>query len=128
MANLNLNKVIFGGRVVKDIELKQTQSGISACDFTIAINRKNNQETDFFTCKAFKSNAEFISRYFHRGSSIVIIGQLQNRKWQDKSGNERTTTELLVDEAYFVDSKGEMQGQPQAQQMEELDDSDSLPF
>ena len=127
MANLNLNKIICAGRITKDIELKQTQSGISACDFTIAINRKNNQETDFFTCKAFKSNAEFISRYFHKGSSILVIGQLQNRKWQDKSGNERTTTELLVDEAYFVDSKGEMQGQPKPQ-MEELSDEDSLPF
>ena len=80
MANLNLNKCILAGRITKDIELKQTQSGISACDFTIAINRKNNQETDFFTCKAFKSNAEFISRYFHKGSSILVIGQLQNRK------------------------------------------------
>lgn len=127
MANLNLNKIICAGRITKDIELKQTQSGISACDFTIAINRKNNQETDFFTCKAFKNNAEFISRYFHKGSSILVIGQMQSRKWQDKQGNERTTTELLVDEAYFVDSKGEMQGQPKPQ-MEELDDSDSLPF
>jgi len=111
MANLNLNKVILGGRLTADIELKQTPSGVSVCSFSIAVNRKGKEaQTDFIDCQAWRQTAEFISRYFKKGSSICIVGSIQKRTWQDQNGNNRYATEVIVDEALFVDSKNDAQG------------------
>lgn len=116
MANLNLNKVILAGRLTAEPELKQTQSGISVLSFSIAVNRRFSgrgedgqqaQQVDFINLVAWRQTAEFISRYFHKGSSICVTGSLQVRPWQDKQGQKRTSTEVIVDEAMFVDSKGE---------------------
>ena len=111
MANFNFNKVILGGRLTADIELKQTTSGISVCTFSLAVNRKTakdaEQKTDFITCQAWRQTAEFLSRYFKKGSSLCIVGSLQVREWEDKNGNKRYSTEVTVDEAMFVDSRGE---------------------
>lgn len=110
MANLNLNKVILGGRLTADVELKQTNTGISVCSFSIAVNRKaNNKVTDFIDIVAWRKTAEFIATYFCKGSSIVIVGELQKREWQDNQGNKRYATEVIADEAYFVDSQKESQ-------------------
>lgn len=112
MANFNFNKVILGGRLTSDIELKQTPSGVSVCSFSLAVNRKagNQQQTDFFDCTAWRSTAEFLSKYFKKGSSLCIVGQLQKREWTDQNGQKRYRTEIVVDEALFVDSKNESQG------------------
>ncbi len=112
-ANFNFNKVILGGRLTSDVELKQTQSGIPVCSFTVAVNRKasKNQETDFIKCNAWRATAEFISRYFRKGSSICVVGNIQQREWTDKDGNKRPITEVVVEEASFVDSKGDMQNE-----------------
>lgn len=111
MANFNLNKVILGGRLTSDVELKTTQGGISVCSFTIAVNRKTGkdkeQQTDFITCQAWRSTAEFISKYFSKGSSICVVGAIQTRNWEDQNGQKRYATEVVVDEAMFVDSKSE---------------------
>lgn len=109
MANLNLNKVILGGKLTADCELKQTQNGVSVTTFTIAINRRVGQEqkADFINCVAWRQTAEFVSKYFHKGSSICVVGNIQTRSYQDKNGNKRTATEVIVDEAMFVDSKSE---------------------
>ena len=111
MANFNLNKVILGGRITKDVELKQTTAGVEVVSFSIAVNRKyvaNGQQTaDFFDVTAWRQTAEFISRYFRKGSSICIVGSLQTRSWEDKNGNKRTVTEVVADEAMFVDSKSD---------------------
>lgn len=116
MANLNLNKVVLAGRLTAEPELKQTQSGISVLSFSIAVNRryvKSNdgqqaqQQTDFINLVAWRQTAEFISRFFHKGSSICVTGSIQVRPWQDQQGQKRYTTEVVVDEAMFVDSKGE---------------------
>ena len=121
MANFNMNKVILGGRLTGDPEMKQSQSGIAFATFSIAVNRRvsrqqdangmpvqNQQPTaDFFNCTAFRNQAEFICRYFHRASSICIIGQVQNNTYTDQQGNKRTYTNIVVDEAFFVDSKSE---------------------
>lgn len=120
MANLNLNKVVLGGRLTADPELKQTQSGISACSFSIAINRRyakegEQQQTDFIRCKAWRNTAEFISRYFRKGSSICIVGEIQTSSWTDQSGNKNYSTDILVNEAMFVDSKNDAQGAEAAQ-------------
>lgn len=122
MANLNLNKVVLAGRLTADPELKQTQSGISVLSFSIAVNRRYSgknadgqqaqQQTDFINLVAWRQTAEFISRYFHKGSSICVTGSIQVRPWQDQQGQKRTSTEVIVDEAMFVDSKGEASGNP----------------
>ena len=108
MANFNFNKVILGGRLTSDIELKQTNSGVSVCSFSVAVNRrtKDKQETDFITCNAWRQTAEFISKYFSKGSSICVVGSLQVRSWE-QNGQKRYSTEVVVDEAMFVDSKGD---------------------
>lgn len=114
MANLNLNKVILGGRLTADPELKTTQSGVSVLSFSLAINRKvgkdKDPQTDFITCQAWRQTAEFINQFFKKGSSICIVGNLQVRKWEDNNGQKRYATEVVVDEAMFVDSKSEAQG------------------
>ncbi len=127
MANFNMNKVILGGRLTGDPEMKQSQSGIAFATFSIAVNRRvarqqdangmpvqNQQPTaDFFNCTAFRGQAEFICRYFHRASSICIVGQVQNNTYTDQQGNKRTYTNIVVDEAYFVDAKSENGGYQQ---------------
>ena len=115
MSNLNLNKVVLAGRLTGDPELKQTQSGVSVTSFSIAINRRfvsrNNeqaeQQTDFINVVAWRQTAEFISRYFRKGSAICVTGSIQTRSWQDNQGQKRYATEVVVDEAMFVDSRNE---------------------
>ncbi len=113
MANFNFNKAILGGRLTADPELKQTQSGVPVCSFTVAINRRfqsktaEAQQTDFINVVAWRQQAEFVTRYFRKGSSICVVGQIQTRKYQDKDGNNRTSTEVVADEINFVDAKGE---------------------
>lgn len=136
MANLNFNKVILGGRLTADSELKQTPQGVSVTSFAIAINRKSNKDvTDFINCVAWRSTAEFISKYFHKGSSIVLDGEIQVRTWKDQQGKNRYATEVIVSDAYFVDSKGETEVPQQAFKtpnepcFEEIDNTDDdLPF
>lgn len=114
MSNLNLNKVVLAGRLTNDVELKQTQSGVSVCSFSIAVNRRlakdQEQTADFINCTAWRQTAEFISKYFHKGSSICIVGSIQTRSWKDNNGNNRYATEVVVDEAMFVDSRNDAQG------------------
>lgn len=112
MANLNLNKVILGGRLTVDPELKTTANGISVCGFVVAVNRRfktadGQQEADFITCTAWRQTAEFIAKYFTKGSAICITGTIQTRSWEDKDGNTRRATDVVADEAYFVESKAE---------------------
>lgn len=142
MANLNLNKVIEGGRLTTDPELKQTPSGISVTSFTIAVNRRGKSDvTDFFNVTAWRQTAEFICTYFRKGSSICIVGSLQNRQWEDKNGNKHISTEIVADEANFVDAKGENTHRADyddsgyetpapapAPKFEELGDDETLPF
>ena len=145
MANLNLNKVILGGRLTADVEMKQTASGVSVCSFSIAVNRKGSkeQQTDFINCTAWRQTAEFIGKYFRKGSSICVVGNLQVRNWQDQQGNKRYATEVVVDEALFVDSKNDATGATDATNgqayipdaytapqghFEPVADDDSLPF
>jgi single-strand DNA-binding protein len=109
MANFNLNKVILGGRITADIELKGTPAGVSVCQFTIAINRRGSKDgaTDFIDCVAWRQTAEFIAKYFSKGSSISIVGELQKRSYKAKDGTTRYITEVNATEAYFVDSKSD---------------------
>lgn len=151
MANFNINKVIIGGRMTADPELKQTPSGVAITSFIVAVNRryqaKDTQETqaDFINVTAWRGTAEFICKFFRKASSICIVGSIQTRSWTDPQGQKRYATEVLADEAYFVDAKGEGAAQaaaPGAQtaapyvpeqyqtppHFEELGDNEELPF
>ena len=117
-SNFNLNKVILGGRLTAQPELKQTQSGVPVTTFSIAVKRKvaasgQQPETDFFYATAWRGTAEFICRYFKKGSSICIIGSLNNRSWIDSNGVKKNATDIVVDEAFFVDSKDNLVGADQ---------------
>ena len=128
MSNLNLNKVVLAGRLTADPEMKQTTSGIHVCRFTLAVNRRYQQknadgspagqQADFISIVAWRQTAEFICRYFRRGSAICICGSIQTRSWKDGSGATRYATEIVADEALFVgvktDDGGEIapQGDP----------------
>lgn len=112
MANFNFNKVILGGRLTADPELKQTQNGIAVVSFSIAVNRRYNKdaqqnETDFFNVTAWRQTAEFVSRYFKKGSSICVVGTLQNRSWVDQQNTKHYRTDIVADEVMFVDSRSE---------------------
>ena len=147
MSNLNLNKVVLAGRLTSDPELKQTQAGVSVTSFSIAINRRKmadrEPETDFITCQAWRQTAEFIAKYFQKASAICVTGSIQTRSWTDKQGNKRYATEVVVEEAMFVDSKNASQGAeasspntylpdayktPQDSKFEEIAPNDDLPF
>ena len=116
MSCLNLNKVVLAGRLTNDPELKQTATGVSVLSFTLAVNRryasKNEQgesqtQADFISVVAWRNTAEFIARYFKKGSAICITGSIQTRSWQDQQGQRRYATEVVADEAMFVDSRSE---------------------
>ena len=113
MANLNLNKSIIAGRLPADPELKTTPSGVPVTSFTVAVNRsyraKNGEQpqADFINVTAWRQTAEFITRYFHKACSICIIGSIQTRSYTDKQGQKRYATEVVADEAHFVDAKGQ---------------------
>ncbi len=111
MANLNFNRVIMAGRLCADPELKTTQSGISVCTVNVAVNRPYSKDgaekqADFFTATFWRTNAETLSKFFRKGSSVMFEGSLQTRTWE-KDGQKHYATEILVDRLYFVDSKNE---------------------
>ncbi|MBE6607324.1 MAG: single-stranded DNA-binding protein [Ruminococcaceae bacterium] len=111
MANFNLNKVIIGGRLTADPELRQTSSGIPVSSFTVAVNRRTStegaQQADFINVIAWRNQAEFLCRFFHKGSSICVVGSIQTRSWTDQNNQKRYATEVVADEINFVDAKGE---------------------
>ena len=113
MANFNFNKVILGGRLTADPELKTTPSGVSVTSFTVAVNRRfqgkdsAESQADFITVTAWRQTAEFVTRFFRKASSISIVGSIQTRTWTDQQGQKRYATEVVADEAYFVDAKSE---------------------
>ena len=116
MSSLNLNKVVLCGRMTADPELKTTASGIAVVSFTLAVNRRYQskgadgaqaQQADFINVTAWRNTAEFISKYFHKGSAICITGSIQTRTWQDQNGQKRYATEVVADEAMFVESKAD---------------------
>lgn len=118
-----LNQVVIMGRLTKDPELRRTSSGIAVATFTLAVDRDfGEKETDFIDCVAWRQTGEFVSRNFFKGKMMVCHGSLQIRNWEDKNGNKRRNAEVIVDSAYFGDSKREAPSD-----LPEVDDPE-LPF
>ena len=109
MSNFNFNKVILGGRLTADPELKTTSTGITVVTVSMAVNRRTSkeQQTDFFRVTAWRTTAEFISKYFKKGSAICVVGSIQNNSYTDQQGQKRTFTDIVADEVMFVDSRSD---------------------
>ena len=111
-----LNHITLMGRLVRDPELRRTGSGIAVASFRIAVDRDyapkdgGERKADFIDCVAWRQTGEFISKYFTKGRMIVVDGRLEMRDWTDKDGNKRTSAEVIVDNAYFGDSKRDGEG------------------
>ena len=141
-----LNHVTLMGRLTRDPELRRTGSGVAVASFSIAVDRdfsskdSGEKETDFFDIVAWRQTGEFVSKYFTKGRMIVVSGRLQVRKWKNKEGENRYSTEVVADNVYFGDSKKEESGgynaptypapaYPEPGEYTELTDDDAqLPF
>ena len=131
------------GRITADLELRQTPNGVSVTSFTVAVARQltdkqtGERVTDFLDVVAWRNTAEFICWYFSKGRPILIEGTIQTRSYVDKNGQNRRAWEIVADSAHFADSKQNGQttqaapvAQPSgnADDFEEIDDGDDLPF
>ena len=111
-----LNHITIMGRLTRDPELRRTGSGIAVASFTVAVDRDfggrdgGERETDFMDCVAWRQTGEFVSKYFTKGSMIVVSGRLQIRNWTDKEGNKRRSAEVVADNCYFGESKRNSEG------------------
>ena len=135
-----LNHINLMGRMVRDPEMRRTASGISCVSFTLAVDRDysgkdgGEKETDFIDCVAWRSTADFVEKYFSKGRMAVVSGRLQVRKWQNKNGENRYSTEVVAENVYFADSKRNSDTQTDTattppSDFEMLDGDDSqLPF
>ena len=107
-----LNKIIIMGRLTRDPELRRTGSGTAVTSFSLAVDRdfksqNGEKETDFIDVVAWRSTAEFVSKYFTKGRMAVVEGRLQIRDWTDRDGGKRRSAEVIADNVYFGDSKRE---------------------
>lgn len=113
-----LNLMILQGRLTKEPELRTTQSGVNVASFTVAVERDyqngGEKQTDFIDCVAWRGTGEFVSKYFHKGSMIVVSGKLQSHKWQDREGNNRVSWEVNADSVYFGESRKDSPNAAQA--------------
>lgn len=105
-----LNKIILSGRLVRDPEMRTTQSGKSIASFTLAVDRDfapqgQKKETDFINCTAWNGTADFMSRYFSKGSMATVCGSLQIQNYTDRDGNKRTSPNVNVENVYFAGEK-----------------------
>ena len=111
-----LNKIFLMGRLARDPELRRTQSGTPVVSFRLAVDRDfkdkatGERSTDWIDVVAWRSTAEFVSRFFTKGRMAVVEGRLQMREWTDKDGNKRTSAEVVADNVYFGDSKRDGDG------------------
>lgn len=138
-----INTVALMGRLTHEPEIKVTPSGVSVIRFQLAVDRKyqadpSNRQADFIDCIAWRQTAEFINRYFHKGSMIAVEGSIQTSNYTDKNGAKRKQTEVVADNVSFCGSKGDngaagQQNAPnldvnEAEFEEIVDDDDDLPF
>jgi len=136
-----LNKIIAMGRLTRDPELRQTPAGVNVASFSIACDRDfkdkstGEKQTDFIDVVAWRSTADFVSRFFTKGRMAVVEGRLQIRNWEDQSGNKRRTAEIVAENIYFGDSKpsdgapaASTVMHPEPEYEEVVEDDSELPF
>lgn len=116
-----MNKVILMGRLTRDPEVRYSQGSepMAIARYTLAVDRRgrkdsNEQSADFIQCVAFRSNGEFVEKYLHQGTKIVVTGRIQTGSYTDKDGRKVYTTDVVVEEQEFAESKGSQNGNRQA--------------
>ena len=113
---MSINTTVLMGRICHDLEIKTTTNGVSVLRFRLAVERAytpkgEEKKTDFIDCVAWRNTAEFVDRYFKKGSMIAVVGSIQTGEFIDKDGNKRRTAEVVADNVYFGESKrSEQQG------------------
>lgn len=123
-----LNHIDIMGRFTKEPEMRTTQTGKSVCSFTVAVDRDYDRSvTDFFSCTAWNSTAEFVSKNFHKGQLAAVSGAMHSRDWTDKSGNKRQSWDIKVDNIYFGGDKRQS-ADVSAADFTEIPDDEELPF
>ena len=127
-----LNKVSLMGRFTRDPELRSTPQGISTCSFSIAVDRNfvrpgEERKADFINCVAWRQTAEFISKYFKKGSMVALEGSIQTRSWDDQDGKKRYATDVVVSQVYFAESKRDSQSSMSDDSFSQINDFGSLP-
>jgi single-strand DNA-binding protein len=124
-----MNRASIIGHLTRDPELRATQSGLSVCTFSVAVNRKfsKEKEVDFFNCVAWRSLADNVSQYLSKGSKCFVSGQLQNRSYEAQDGTKRYVTEIVADEVEFLDTKPKEERAEQPRFGDDIADDD-LPF
>lgn len=132
-----LNHITVMGRLTKDPELRHTTNQTPVATFTVAVDRDytgrdgGEKQTDFVPCVAWRNTAEFVSKYFHKGSMAVVSGRLQIRTYQDNNGNNRTAAEVVTDNIYFGESKRSAEApaqEPVQGKFYDVDEDGELPF
>ena len=132
-----LNRIVLMGRLTRDPELRHTGSGTAVASFSLAVDRDfksqdGEKETDFIDIVAWRSTADFVSKYFTKGRMAVVEGRLQIRDWKDKDGNNRRSAEVVADHVYFGDSKKDAEMPAQSNSsggaFSEVEDDGELPF
>ncbi len=131
-----LNHIVLMGRLTRDPELRHTGSGLAVVAFSLAVDRDfksqgGEKETDFVDIVAWRSTADFVSKYFTKGRMAVVEGRLQIRDWTDKDGNNRRSAEVVAEHVYFGDSKRSESDTPSASgDFREIpeDEEGELPF
>lgn len=126
-----MNKWCGVGRLTKDIEIKLTANQTQYCQFTVAVDRRfkdanGQRQADFINCIAWKQTAAFIQKYFKKGSRIGLVGSIQTRSYEDQNGQKHFITEVVVDEAEFVESQNQAPAEPSTEEPGE--DFAGLPF
>lgn len=113
-----MNKIILMGRLTANPEMKQTPTGTAVAVFTIAVNRRfakdGQQQADFIRCTAWRQQAEFICKYFEKGSMICVVGNIQTRSWDGQDGKKQYSTDVVVEEVYFAGGKKDSANQSEA--------------
>ena len=108
---MGLNVVALMGRLVAEPELRHTPSGVATCTFRIAVDRSYSKDgerkTDFIDIVTWRQTAEFVCKYFHKGSMIAVNGSIQTRNYEDKNGNKRTTFEVVAEGVHFASTARE---------------------
>lgn len=130
-----MNKVFLVGNLTRDPELATTNSGVSVCRFSIAVQRRfsnaeGEREADFFNIITWRGQADICAKYLKKGSKCGIIGSLQNRSYEAQDGTKRYVTEITADEVEFLSSRTggeEVTKKEEVTKLEPIDD-DSLPF
>lgn len=131
-----LNKIILMGRLTRDPELRHTLQDVPVCTITLAVERDRaphgeQREVDFIDVVAWRSTAEFVDKYFHKGQLVACEGRLQGRRWKDKFEQNRVTLEVIADSVYFAERANDAPRSdtvPQAPGFQQLDDDDDTPF